>query len=98
MDGLQKQDITTDHERLGAKINNNKHSANRKKMHGHQQNLQKMMMKIGKVMIVKMPFVQDQSRAIVKLTVEVKAVPKRRPMLGPRQSTREITGRENKKK
>jgi histone H3 len=67
-------------------------------MHGHQQNLQKMMMKIGKVIIVKMPFFQDQSRAIVKVTVEVKAVPKRRTMLSPRQSTREINGRENKKK
>jgi hypothetical protein len=94
MDGPQKQDITTDHERSGVKISNNKRSANRNKMHGQQQNLQKMMMKIGQVMIVKMPFSQDQGRAIVK----VKAVPIRRPMLSPRQSTRDITGRENKKK
>jgi carbamoylphosphate synthase large subunit len=67
-----------------------------KKMHGHQQNLKTMMMKIGQVMIVKNPFVQDQCRAIVQ--VKVKAVPMRRPMLSPRQSTREITGIENKKK
>jgi hypothetical protein len=36
-----------------------------KKMHGQQQNLKTMMMKIGQVMIVKMPLVQDQCRAIV---------------------------------
>jgi hypothetical protein len=69
-------------------------------MHGHEQNLQQMMMKIGKVIIVIMPFLQDLSQAIVKVTVEVKvkAVPKKRPMLSQRQSTQEITGRENKKK
>jgi uncharacterized protein YqhQ len=67
-------------------------------MHGHEQNLQKMMMKIGKVTIVIMPFLQDLSREIVKVTVEVKAVPKKRPMLSQGQSTQEITGRENKKK
>jgi hypothetical protein len=60
-------------------------------MHGLEQNLQKMMMKIGKVIIVIMPFRQGQSRAIVKVTVEVKAVPKKRTMLSQRQSTQEIT-------
>jgi hypothetical protein len=46
-------------------------------MHGHEQNLQRMMMKIGKVIIVTMPFLQDLSQAIVKVTVDVKAVPKK---------------------
>jgi hypothetical protein len=67
-------------------------------MHGHEQNLQQMMMKIGKVIIVIMPLLQDLSQAIVKVTVEVKAVPKKWLMLSQRQSTQEITGRENKKK
>jgi hypothetical protein len=60
----------------------------------------KMMMKIGKVTIVIMPFLQDLSRAIVKVTVEVKvkAVPKKRPMLSQGISTQEITGRDHKKK
>jgi hypothetical protein len=64
-------------------------------MHGHQQKLQRMMMKFGKVI---MTLLQDPSQAIVKMTLEVKAIPKKRLMLSQRQCTQEITGREKKKK
>jgi hypothetical protein len=57
-----------------------------------------MMMKIGKVIIVIMPFLQDLSQAIMKVKVEVKAIPKKRLMLSQRQSKQKITERENKKK
>jgi hypothetical protein len=57
-----------------------------------------MMMKIGKVIIVIMTFLQDLTQAILKVRVEVKAIPKKRPMSSQRQSTQDITGRENKKK
>jgi hypothetical protein len=67
-------------------------------MHGNEQNLQRMMMEIEKVIRVIMPFLQDLSQAIVEVTVEVKAVPRKRLMLSQRQSTQDITGRENKKK
>jgi hypothetical protein len=64
-------------------------------MHGHQQKLQRMMMKFGKVI---MTFLQDLSQTIVKMTLEVKVIPKKRIMLSQRQCTQEITGRKKKKK
>jgi hypothetical protein len=63
-------------------------------MIGHHQKQKTMMTKMRKVMIVITRLVQDRNQVIVKLI----AVPTRRPLLNPRQSTRETTRRENKKK
>jgi histone H3 len=63
-------------------------------MLGHHQKQNTMMMKMRKVMIVITRLEKDQNHVIVK----VKAVPTMRPLLYPRQSTRETTRRENKKK
>jgi hypothetical protein len=63
-------------------------------MLGHHQKQKIMMTRKTKVMIVITRLVQDRHQVIVKVI----AVPMRRPLINPRQSTRETTRRENKKK
>jgi histone H3/H4 len=64
-------------------------------MHGHRQNFQQMMMMFGKVITT---LLQDLNQAIVIVTVEVKVIPKKPPVLSQRQCPQEITGRRKKKK
>jgi hypothetical protein len=63
-------------------------------MLGHHQKQNTMITNMRKVMIVITQIEQDRNQVIVKL----KATPTRRPLLNPRQSTRETTRREKKRK